>query len=844
ISTAGAVRSYGSSGAITVTETGAGQQTSDIWIDGGSTVSVSSRNQGSGEIMIGHYVQPTGTVSVTTSIGAGQSGGQITISGGTSVAVTQNATHEAGTSVTQSGVTVNGGDVTTSVTITQAPVAQASVAQDAVAGVSAVSAVLAAPGTQPVTAVTAVPAVSARTDVAGVIANGSVSIIDSQWNTTADNTITTVALSHYGAESAIKSNALSGLSLSGTAGTLTLSNATNGHGAVPTKNTTLALTVNGLSGNNTVTDINNEIRTLNVTATGADSTLAAFADTGLNTLTIDGDKVFRLNTINNSLTSIVVSGAAGFHDGGTTAANGFAARGEAATFTSTSSGPINLSLDSNTQSYAGSTGVSTIRISSRTNATQAISGGSSSSDELILEGGAYALTADTGLKVTGFETLGVAPNVTGTIDMSQLAEGFTRLHLLGNSAVAFTQVSPNAVLALDQASTQATLVYADSTGPADTATLILGTETSDSVNFGTLILKDAAAVGIGTVNIVSNGVDITPGDAVANFNTMVLTDNGLSTLNVSGTQGLRITTLNQATTQATDMTIHNTNTGSAGLTIGVLTNTKLTSLGFSGTGATKITTLTNSSSTTLDIDNSGSQLATISSFTSTANLQNLTLTGNVQIGDGLVDGTGLTATSTAGVTVNAATNHAHVKLTMAGAAAGHTDSITLGNGNNTVTNVSTAGTVNLTVGTGSNYLTLGGATTNTTGTYNVILGAHTLDSGPNYITVGTAGAAYASTPNYVITGAATGDRIIFAADSASSDSALTVTAAGASVELTIAAIQEAASTAHGVAYAVFDGHTYLTESVSGVLSATDTTLVQLMGTHSFTASAGYVTVAS
>lgn len=171
-------------------------------------------------------------------------------------------------------------------------------------------------------------------------------------------------------------------------------------GELPSANTTLALTVNGLSGSNTITDINNEITTLNVTATGADSSLAAFVDTGLTTLHVTGDKVFGLNSINGSLTSIVVSGAAGFNDGGTTAVNGFAARGAAATLVTTSSGAINISLNSTAQGFTGSTGVDTIRISSQTDASQIITGGSSSADELILEGGAFALSATMSTKVT------------------------------------------------------------------------------------------------------------------------------------------------------------------------------------------------------------------------------------------------------------------------------------------------------------------------------------------------------------------------------------------------------------------------------------------------------------
>ena len=841
ISAVGAVTVSSGATAIGITETGAGQLTSNIVADGGSTLTVTSSHQGVGLITIGATTAPTGTVTVSTSADAGQTGGAISVTGGSTVSVTQTATHATGTTVTaESTVTVKGSASTTAVTVTQPPVQAAATAVTGVTGVGAVTAVTAAPGTQGVTGVTGVTAVTAVSAAAGVAANGAVSITDANYNTASANTISTVTLSSYGAGSYIRGNALSTLSLAGTAGTLAITNATNGAGAVPTANKTLGLTLNGLSGvSNTITDTNNEITTLNVTTTGADSTLAAFADTGLTTLTVAGSQVLRLNSLNTGLTSITVSGSAGFNDGGTTAAGGFAALGSGLALTTTSSGPINISIDATTQTFTGSTGVDTIRISSRVDATKAVTGGSSSSDELILEGGAYNLSAATGLKVTGFETLGISANVTGTIDMSNLASGFTKFHIIGNSTVAFTKATNNANLQIDKASTQATIVNADNTGPNDTVNVSLGTATTDNVNFGTLIFKDASAVGIGTVNLVSNGVDITPGDAVPNFNTTVINDNGLSTLNISGTQGLRITTLNQTTTQSTTVTINNTNTGSSGVTIAQLTNSKLTSLNFTGTGSTKITTLTDSLATSLAIDNSGSKMATVAAMTSTSNLSSLTLTGNVQIGDGLAAGTGMTLTNTNGLTIDGSTDPAHVKLTLAGAGSGVTDNITLGNGNNVVTNVSIAGTVNLTLGTGSNYVSLGGATTNTTGRYNLTLDA---GSAPDYITVGTGGTTYATTPNYVITGIQAGDRISFSADIASSSASLSRTTPGASVAQTITAVESAAAFSHGVAYAIFGGNTYLAQSASGVLSATDTTIIQLMGVHDFTASTGYVTV--
>jgi len=852
VSAVGKVTLDSATGAISLTETGDGQLNGAIVINDGTTVTLVSKHNTGGTITIGGNSAPSGAVSVTSSVDAAATGGLITVNGGTTVNVTQTATNAAGTNVlAESAVIVNGGASTTSVTVTQAAVAAGATAVTGVKGVAGVAAVVAAPGTQPVTAVTAVNAVSAVTAAAGITADGAVTITDSHYNTTTANTISSITLANYGAGSVINDNALTKLSLSGTAGTLTITNATNGAAGAPTANATLALTVNGLSGTNTVTDTNNEITTLNVTATGANSTLAAFADTALTTLNVAGDKTLKLSAINGSLTSIVVSGAAGFNDGSTTAANGFAARGAAATLVTTSSGAITAAIDATTQTFVGSTGKDTIRISALTDATKVVTGGSGTTDELILEGGAYALTAATGAKVTGFETLGVAANVTGTIDMSNLAPGITGLHIIGNSTIAFTKVAANTSLTLDVASSSVTYGVANATGAADTVTVNLGGSTSDQVNFGTIVLKDANAVGIGTVNLVSNGVDVTAGDSIANFNTVVLTDNGLSVLNVSGTQGLAITTINEATTQATSFTLNNTNSGQAGVVIGVLTDTNLGGLTFTGTGSSTITTLTDASSTTLAISNTGTKLATVGTFTSSAALTSLTLSGNVQIGDGLVGGTGLTTTATTGITVAGATDNAHVKLSLGAAAVGLTNNVTLGNGNDVVTDATIAGTVNVTVGTGSNFLTIGGATTNTTGAFNINLGAHTAASGPDYITVGTGGTAYATVANYVITGASIGDKIIFNTDAAATlvghtAGVITATTAGATLALTITALEAAvdALAAHGVAYAVFGGNTYVAESISSTLAGTDTTIVELVGVHTVTAATGSVVVAS
>ena len=82
------------------------------------------------------------------------------------------------------------------------------------------------------------------------------------------------------------------------------------------------------------------------------------------------------------------------------------------------------------------------------------------------------------------------------------------------------------------------------------------------------------------------------------------------------------------------------------------------------------------------------------------------------------------------------------------------------------------------------------------------------------------------------------------ADGASAGNSLSATTPGGSAAQTITAVEAAAAFSHGVAYAVYGGNTYLAQSASGMLAPTDTTIVELIGVHSFTASTGYVTLAS
>ena len=159
------------------------------------------------------------------------------------------------------------------------------------------------------------------------------------------------------------------------------------------------------------------------------------------------------------------------------------------------------------------------------------------------------------------------------------------------------------------------------------------------------------------------------------------------------------------------------------------------------------------------------------------NLTALTLASNVALGQAATPLTsnGLQDGATAGVTITGGSDNAHVTLNLTGgAAAGKTDTVTLGNGNDIVADASTAGTVTVTVGTGANLVELGSASSDLTGLYTVTLSART-STAINAVVVGTAGTNYASAPNMVITGITTGDVIVFANDAFSSSNSLTAT---------------------------------------------------------------------
>jgi S-layer protein len=895
---------------------GAGAPTGVVTAGDASLITVTGAT---GNVVVNDAINVTSLATVAVNADA------VSVTGGSTITVNETATAiqtATGVStVTEGVVTITGSAATTAVTVNQAAVATGNLvvaAAPAVTQVRGVTGETAQPGITGVTAVTVVGAVAAitakPTGVPTITADAAVTITDKAHATatTASNTITSVTLGNYGAGSLITDNALSNLSLSGTGGTLTITNAATGTALT---NTTLNLSVNNLSapagngGSNAITDTNTEITTLNVTTGASNSTLTSFGDASLTTLNVSGSSVLTLGTVPASITTLTVTGGAGFN--GDISGTGVTA------FAPTSTGKITTTLSSS-QSFTGGAGQDIVKIGAF-DATKNITGGSATNNEIILTGVATTYThAKTGTHVTGFTTLG-ADNTTGATvnvyDMKNVFTGYNALDVVaqgtGASSTAFVNVASGSTLAIDAslagtgtvaavegnvANTSVLYQVVDATGASDTLALTM----ASGITVAQLMLEDANAVGIGTLNITGAGAEVIT----------TLVDNGLSNLTIGGSTSFSIGTLNEATTQATAFTLTNNEAAFKTVTIGAFTDNNLGSLNFVGTGDSSITTLNdtghvlsilsngtggalasigtlnggtgpvtlnfggsstmgvdvgvlNTTAASLTLANVGSSSATVGDGAAAgivdASLTSLTLSGNVAVGLDTVTGTtpnAATATgATTGVTITGGTDNAHVNFNLTGAAANKTDSITLGNGNDYITDGSTAGTVTITVGTGSNLIVLANASA-TTYSAAITLGAHT-SAGPDSIVVGSVfGGAGAGTgavaPNVVITGAVTGDILTFA-DAATS--VVTLSAANQSTVTSEASLAAAVgfvdalagTVAHSATVFTYSGNTFVLESVgagTGTLAVTDG-LVELVGVHtlSSTVTSGHLTLA-
>ena len=825
-------------GAITVTQSKA--VANAVAVDGGTSITVSQTGANfataaTADITVGANLATTGTVTVNATSGTanGNTIGAISVKGGSVVTVNEAAGNTAavGNNVVMGNVSVQGTVATTSVVVNQAAVATGAAAVAAVTGVVAVGATAASPGVNAVAAVAAVTAVTAVAAAVGVTADGTVTIVDkvataglSTAGTTSGGTITSATLNNFGAAQ-VNSPALTTLNLSGTGAAVT----TYEGGTLSTTNTALTVNVNGLT-SASLTDASNQFTTLNVVAGATKSTLGAITDTALKTIAISGNSVVAL-TPAASVTSVTVSGAAGF------------------------TGAI---TDTTTSFVSTGSGVNTVTIAA--DATKAITAGTSNADVLVLGAVGGTFTAGkTGVLVSGFEVLGMTAASTGTTNAAVFGSsvtGITTTAALGAIEI-LTGVNKGASVSFGAFTTAGglTVNYADATGASDTTTVTLAGGTASVYGTGVaqtvsaLTLQDVNGVGVGTVNFVDNNAGFNTTDIITAF-----TDTGLANLGFSGTGGLSITN----TTNATALTINNTGTGVTGLTLTETANSAGT-ITFTGTGLTTVA-LTDTVAGVLSLVNSGTGTVVVTDGGANTVATTVNLTGAMTVT--LTDSNVSTWTLADGQNVTLVDNKATGLTLNAGATGGVStvvDNLTVGNANNVVSDTSLSNTVNITVGTGSNGITVGAATTDTTGVYNVILGAHTATTGRDDISVGTAGTNFATANNLTVTGAVTGDHIILAADAgatlvgtgltagAGTITATTLTGA-LTVQAAIGLLETAvAATAHHIAVGQFGGNTYIVEAnATAAAAGTNTTVVELVGLHtvSATAATGYVVVAS
>jgi len=337
---------------------------------------------------------------------------------------------------------------------------------------------------------------------------------------------------------------------------------------------------------------------------------------------------------------------------------------------------------------------------------------------------------------------------------------------------------------------------------------------------------DFIKVGTGvavTVQTASATVDLTSG-----FASLALTDNSLTTLDLTGTAGA--VTLTDPSGQ-TSLTI---NVSDLSLTGGITDSSHhVTSLTLTGTGTTSIDTITDSALTSLTVSGDvtlGSSGTPISLPSGLTTLSLSSDSGNVYLD---VNSSGFTIALGSGanqLTDNQGGN-----------------AITAGNGDNTIVNAGTTGADSISVGNGNNTITdhstsSGGTITVGTGYNTIDVASHdgsVLHLGPdgNYGTDDT-------TPNVVIENATAGVTIEFTGNPAIAQF-LPESHTVADLPTLIHDLEaDVLGSPRSIAEEGFGGNTYIVESETGILGPTDTVIVELVGAHNINVPAGQIVLSS
>jgi len=618
--------------------------------------------------------------------------------------------------------------------------------------------------------------------------------------------ITTVSLDAAGAPgvATITDNNLQNLTVSNfSGGSVTIQDNSGVSGYA----TTLNLTVNNDTGTTiTESDSNNskgQYKTLNISTIGNPSNIilgssATNTFNALTTLNVSGSSTLTLSNFfspNNTpiLSTLTISGNTGF----TAAASVLPT--SLTSITDSSSGVVNVVMPSittttppsTTASFNGSAaaGQEIVTITQPLASTASIQGGTATNDTLVIKPGAAGaasnFTTDTvqGVSgiissfgtgtISGFEVVGIndtygnsfdiaalgaqlGSSFNNTVDLQTVTGTDTLYNLANNSTLQFdsgvvgTINSTAAVnsmnILLNGVPSAGPIIDLSSLNGAGAATLNIqdmanstSGNTIDSLTDNTLTSLNITANNALTISTLS---DNTPSPVTINlsgagtlnlgtttFNTPTLTinstssgdttissltDNALTSLNITANHSFNITTINDNSSStsvainlngagalslgtdafnAKQLTITDNSTNSAATAIGTLTDDNLTTLNLAGSHSLNITTLgdstlstlaninfsgsgtdnietLNDSATTLTIANTGTGTLNINTFSTT--LTTLTLNGNVGLGSvssgsttvSITDSPVLTNPTNTGFTLAALQDNAGINLTL------------------------------------------------------------------------------------------------------------------------------------------------------------------------------------
>ena len=730
--------------AVTVTNTNSGGNSTVV--NGGSTVTVNATDaSGGGTVTVGNTAAPAGAITITSNDTANNvTSGTINVKGGTTVAITQAQFNAVNTTNTNGVVNVVGGASTTSVTVTNATKATASAS------------------------------------VAGVTAN-TVSIADVNGGLDAAGKLTTVNVSNF-TTLGITDNALTSLTVAGGSGNIIIDNS----GLTTATNKTLALSVNGQTGG--TLDDADIYTTLNVTTTGANSTLANITTGAVTAVTVAGTKVLTLTSTAGltALKTVTVSGSAGIKadlSGATVTA----------VDASATSGANTVTVDASKATFTGGSGVDTVTLAATTPSKAVSLGAGDDSLNLgalagtptgKLDGGAgtdnltmtaaLAATASGSATfagvVTNFEKVTLTGATNQTIDLAVLGN-FSYVTTSGGNGLTLSNLPTGGTLVLNGAGTAYTIGNSAFTaGTNDTVNLTLTDGSTGNISFAA---TGITASGVENFVITTADTQATPSGTV--MDSVTLLGNSVKSITVGGNAGL---TLTAASTALTTVDASGISLGGFSYTSGALASASVIKGSATGTN-------------------------TVDASAATAAVSYTGGSGNDSF----------TATNGKGNTIAAGDGNNTIVVSSGN------NTITAGKGNDAVTATTGNNTVNL--GNGTNSFT--GTTGNNTYTGGTGVDTVTIGGGSNTVTLGTGAdvvnltAASANVNTYsTITDAHTGASITFADKGtetfASTKVALASTAVFQDYANAVIAAGGNASVNGAFGWFQFNGDTYLVES--------------------------------